>query len=264
MGFTLFLISLIASTIGAICGIGGGVIIKPILDILGGMNVSEASFSSGCTVLSMSAYAVLRERRSNCVELQARSLIPISIGAAVGGLAGKALFQLMAQDFSNAVVGIAQAACLIVLVVGTIAYTLVEHRVHTFHAEGVTARLLIGLLLGTLSAFLGIGGGPFNLVALSFFFSLRDKKAVISSLFIILISQLTGVLMQIVTSTVPDVPLAFLVAMICGGIAGGIIGRKSIQVLSGKSTKLMFVILNLIIIGISCLNIYRYLLQYNT
>ena len=47
-----------ASVVGAICGIGGGVIIKPLLDSFGIASVSEISFLSGCTVLSMSCYSV--------------------------------------------------------------------------------------------------------------------------------------------------------------------------------------------------------------
>ena len=44
-------ICLAASTVGAICGIGGGVIIKPVLDAMQIMTVQQVSFLSGCTVL---------------------------------------------------------------------------------------------------------------------------------------------------------------------------------------------------------------------
>ena len=55
-----FLVSLFASVAGAICGIGGGVIIKPVLDVLHLETVATISFLSGCTVLSMSCYSVGR------------------------------------------------------------------------------------------------------------------------------------------------------------------------------------------------------------
>lgn len=54
------LISFLASIAGAICGIGGGVIIKPVLDVVGLDNVTTISFLSGCTVLAMSCYYVGR------------------------------------------------------------------------------------------------------------------------------------------------------------------------------------------------------------
>ena len=41
------IISLAASIVGAICGIGGGVIIKPLLDVTGLATVATSSFLSG-------------------------------------------------------------------------------------------------------------------------------------------------------------------------------------------------------------------------
>ena len=61
------LICLAASALGAICGIGGGVIIKPVLDSLGIYSVSTVNFLSGCTVLSMSGYTVLKGLRDTCL-----------------------------------------------------------------------------------------------------------------------------------------------------------------------------------------------------
>lgn len=51
-------VSFLASTVGAICGIGGGVIIKPVLDMFAVLDVSTISFLSGCTVLAMTCYSV--------------------------------------------------------------------------------------------------------------------------------------------------------------------------------------------------------------
>ena len=42
-----FLVALGASAVGAVCGIGGGVIIKPVLDLLHLETVSAISFLSG-------------------------------------------------------------------------------------------------------------------------------------------------------------------------------------------------------------------------
>lgn len=62
MELLFFIISFCASVIGVICGIGGGVIIKPVLDAFGVLNVSAISFLSGCTVLSMSCYSVIKSK----------------------------------------------------------------------------------------------------------------------------------------------------------------------------------------------------------
>ena len=57
-----FFICITATTLGAIAGIGGGVIIKPVLDALGGLSVASIGFLSGCTVLAMSVVSRLRSR----------------------------------------------------------------------------------------------------------------------------------------------------------------------------------------------------------
>ena len=41
------MVSFLASVAGAICGIGGGVLIKPILDTFGVLSVASISFLSG-------------------------------------------------------------------------------------------------------------------------------------------------------------------------------------------------------------------------
>ncbi|WP_044297389.1 hypothetical protein [Robinsoniella peoriensis] len=50
----------LASAAGSICGIGGGVIIKLVLDATGTMHVTTISFLSGCTVLSMSVVSLYK------------------------------------------------------------------------------------------------------------------------------------------------------------------------------------------------------------
>ena len=57
-----------ASIVGAICGIGGGVIIKPVLDSFGVLDVTAISFLSGCTVLSMTTYSVLKNKISSSTD----------------------------------------------------------------------------------------------------------------------------------------------------------------------------------------------------
>ena len=49
MEILVLLIAFGASVVGAICGIGGGVIIKPLLDAFGIASVAEISFLSGST-----------------------------------------------------------------------------------------------------------------------------------------------------------------------------------------------------------------------
>ena len=53
---------LLATTVGSISGIGGGVLIKPVLDAVADMPSSQISFLSGITVLTMTIVSLLRSR----------------------------------------------------------------------------------------------------------------------------------------------------------------------------------------------------------
>ena len=55
-----------------------------------------------------------------------------------------------------------------------------------------------------MSSFLGIGGGPINLVVLFYFFSMETKTAAQNSLYIILFSQITSLLTTLITHSVPE------------------------------------------------------------
>ena len=92
-----FVICFLASVTGAVCGIGGGVIIKPVLDAFHIMDVSSISFLSGCTVLSMTAYSVLRSRIGGESGVDRKTGFPLAVGAALGGLAGKWMFSFVSS-----------------------------------------------------------------------------------------------------------------------------------------------------------------------
>lgn len=172
-----FAICFLASVAGAICGIGGGVIIKPVLDAFGILDVNVISFLSGCTVLSMTTYSVVKSRMSRESHVETAVGTPLALGAAAGGLAGKQLFSWVlsiSPDKDQA--GAVQACCLLIVTVGTLIYTLRRERIRTCRVQNSAACALIGIFLGILSSFLGIGGGPINLVVLFYFFPCRRKR----------------------------------------------------------------------------------------
>lgn len=258
--YVLFvLISFGASIIGAICGIGGGVIIKPVMDAFGVLSVAAVSFLSGCTVLSMSTYSIARSFLAKEKQIELRTATALAIGAAIGGIAGKQLFSIVSGWFAEAdTVGAIQAVFLLLLTLGTLLYTLRKERIHTHTTKSLLICLLVGFILGLLSSFLGIGGGPINLVVLYYFFSMSSKQAAANSLYIIFFSQLSSLLLSIFNQTVPKVELPLLALMVLSGIAGGMLGRAVNQKIEDKVVDRLFILLMVIIMGICCWNIVRY------
>ena len=221
MYVVFFLVSFLASVAGAICGIGGGVIMKPLLDATGVLSVSAVSFLSGCTVLSMAVISVGSSMRNKTVCVKFAVTLPLAAGSAIGGIAGKAVFQSIKSRAAENTVGLIQAAVLLLITLITFIYTLQKDKVHTLALENIPACLGVGILLGFFSSFLGIGGGPINLMVLSCFFSMGTKEAAVNSLFIILVSQVFSLIQTVLTGNVPEIEGMFLLLMTAGGILGG-------------------------------------------
>lgn len=254
-----FVVSFGASIIGAICGIGGGVIIKPALDMFGWASVSTISFLSGCTVLSMSCYSVGKSLIAHDSRVDMRTGTALAIGAAIGGVTGKQMFITIKALFTNPnQVGAVQAFCLMVITIGTLLYTVFKARIRTHHVNNLMICTIIGIALGICSSFLGIGGGPINLVVLYFFFSMDTKTAAENSLYIILFSQMASLIMTVITGTVPEFTWITLILMVAGGIFGGYTGRIINKKIDGAMINKLFIALMVVIILISAGNVWRY------
>ena len=86
MDILFFVVAFLSSIVGAICGIGGGVVIKPVLDMFRLGAPATINFLSGCTVLSMSCYSVVKALRSGDSRVEMSTGTPLAIGAALGGV----------------------------------------------------------------------------------------------------------------------------------------------------------------------------------
>lgn len=259
MGIIFLLVSFLASILGAICGIGGGIIIKPVLDATGVMGVSEISFLSGCTVLSMAVISVMKSLKRKDKSIDLKQGTALAVGAAIGGVAGKILFQyayVICPDKDQ--VAAIQAAILFIITIGTLIYTIFELKIQTHSVKNLVICIIIGFLLGIISSFLGIGGGPINLVVLAFFFSMDTKTAAANSLYIILFSQAASLINSLVCSNIPSVNLGILLIMIIGGVAGGLLGSKINRKISNEGVGKLFIALMVVIVFICMYNILKF------
>ena len=252
----IFIVCLLASTAGGICGIGGGVIIKPVVDALGVLSVRALSFLSGLTVLSMSCISVYKQRKRRLVDMKTGT--PLALGAAIGGLCGKAIFDVIKSAVGEAPVGLIQSIALGVITLLTLLYMLNRAKIRTHNVRNPLLCALIGLVLGIMSSFLGIGGGPINLCVLYFFFSMDTKKAAANSLYVILYSQIFSALSTVVQGRIPTFSWLLLILRVLGGVLGGMLGHKFNEKLSAKQVDKLFIGLLVVIILICVYNACRF------
>lgn len=256
-GLVMFLVCLIASGVGSIAGYGGGVIIKPVLDALHILPVSTVSFLSGCTVLAMSAASLVRSRGSG-VKLRVRTTTPLALGAAVGGLLGKWLFQLVKTGADENILGLCQSALLLATTALVWVYTLKKDKLPSYRLESLAVCALAGLILGVVSAFLGIGGGPLNMALLFFFFSMEAKEAAKNSIFIILFSQTASLVSALVQGNVPEFVWYQLALMAAGGVGGALAGAAAGRRMDNRAVERLLMGLMVVIIGINVYNTVSY------
>lgn len=257
MELLVFLVCFLACGVGAVAGVGGGIIIKPVLDATGIMNSVQISFLSGCTVLTMTAYSVISKHLTNKSGSNSTTRTRfLALGAIIGGIVGKTLFDLLVATVNTNLILIkrVQSGILLALVMLTFLYMVREDKIKTYNVENGFLLVVIGLALGLMSSFLGIGGGPFNLMFLSFFLSMGTKDAASNSLYIILWSQLASLVETIILGKVPDVNMMYLVIMVIAGLLGGVIGRKINSKISEKAVRMTFLGLIVLIMAICIYN----------
>jgi len=260
MYILLFLLCLIASTLGAITGVGGGILIKPIADAMNLLPVSVISFLSGCTVLCMSASSLIRGR-GNGVKLEKAVTIPLAAGSIGGGLLGKWLFELIRQNFENeAVLGLIQASLLLAMTLAVLIYYLFKSKIRPKNLRGIPLCAVVGLVLGVISSFLGIGGGPANVAILCLLFSMSSKEAAKNSIFIIFFSQVVSLVSTFAGGTVPDVSVWLVVLMAAGGVLGALIGSAVSKRISDKGVDKVFMWMLAAIALVNVWNIVRFIM----
>ena len=117
-----FAVSILASVVGAICGVGGGVFMKPALDAVGVLPVNTITFLSTCTVISMTSYNVISSAM-NSKKGGSDNLIDwnlttwLAIGSAIGGVIGKYIYDIIKNSSPNKeMVGGYQAIALLIAV----------------------------------------------------------------------------------------------------------------------------------------------------
>lgn len=220
----LFIV-LFATTAGALTGMGGGVIIKPILDMLGNFDALSISMLSSITVFSMASVSVFGHRRRG-KRLEGKIVAPLAVGAAIGGMAGDWLVSLFAVRHSGPTITVVQNAVLALLIAGIFMYMRNKDKVRKLNKAGIIAPAVTGAILGVLASFLGVGGGPINAALIIFVFGFETSTATVCSLVIIWFSQAAKLVSAAMTGGFGECNLTMLPPMIIGALCGGIFGGR--------------------------------------
>lgn len=253
MGIIYFFVAIGSTIVGSMAGLGGGVIIKPVLDALGGLSTSNISVLSSTTVLSMAIITIINQLK-NKSDFKFKKTIYIGIGSIFGGILGQKLLKISLAHLNHSTYSIIQNGFLAILLIIVFIYMNNKSKFRSYKIENLIACIIIGFILGTISSFLSIGGGPINVFVLTMLFSMPTKEAAINSVVTILFSQISKVTTIAISSGIGAFELAPLPYMIIGGILGGFIGSRLNKKTSDKTILKVF---NIVLILLILLTVYN-------
>ncbi len=252
------LVILFATTLGALAGIGGGVLFKPVFDAFGEYSAAQVSVISSSAVFAMSLVSVIisyKQIKNQSQNLKA--LLTLAAGAAFGGWLGELLFSRLTGGDSQ--IRIIQNIILLILIIFVIIYMKNENK-KSLNKSGIPTGAVTGVALGCVSAFLGIGGGPINVAVITLVFGLDIKATVIASLMTILFAQGTK-LLAVAFKSPSAFNIKLLPFVIAAGVCGALIGRMLNKKAGNKTVNNCFIAVQFMIIVLCVFNIIKYALN---
>ncbi len=225
----LVIIGFIGGFTSGLLGIGGGIVMVPLLAYVAGLSFHMATTISLAQILVGALSGGYRHYRLGNVNLR--------IGLILGVCS--ALAAIVASYFSPRVPADSLQVAYLILLVISGGMLLIPKREPAEGMEPVPPVLpvaILGATAGLVTGFLGAGGGFFMVPVMIYGLGLRTKTSIGTSLVAIIFGSLAGGFTKLVTGQF-DLGIAFLVVL--GGAVGAQAGAMAANRLSARLLRLM-------------------------
>lgn len=250
-----YVASVIAGIIMGLIGGGGSILTVPILVYLLGFNPIVGTAYSLFVVGATSTVGAFQSLKQGLVDL--KSAITFAIPSIFGVyLTRRYLVPILPENMFTIGSFTVTSGIFIMIIFAIVmlmaSYSMISDKKELLddtHKEvdfNTTIVLILGLLTGIISGFVGAGGGFLNIPVLVLFVKLPMKKAIGTSLFIISIKSLIGFLGDLKTI---DIDWSFLLSFTALSIVGIILGLYFSKFIDGKKLKKGFGYFTLIMGG---------------
>lgn len=212
----LVLLGFAAGILGSMIGLGGGIVIVPVLTFLGFPPTVAASNS---------LFAALSNAIASTLSYSRQKRIVYSLGLKLGLLSipGTVLGALVSTDVSPDIFKILFGFVLIVSAVYIFLRKKIESNEKTFSKQMIVFAVSASFFAGIISAFFGIGGGVVFVPLMVVGMGILMRKAAPTSQLILLFSSLSGVIAHSLLGHPDFVQAGFLSV---GSFAGGLVGAR--------------------------------------
>ena len=254
---SLGLISVAAGVLGSIVGLGGGVVIVPVLTILYGVNIRLAIGASLVSVIATSsgaAAAYVRERMTNL-----RAGMFLEIATTTGAVSGAYLTTLVSTQFLFVLFGVVlgyssfatfrkrHSAEPLTVSNDRIAnyfnlhgsyYDTAENKEISYKVVGSKPGLALMYVAGLVSALLGIGSGALKVPAMDIAMHLPMKVSTATSNFMIGVTAAASAGIYFTRGQIDPIIAA---PVATGALLGAAVGAKVLGRITSKTVRLVFV-----------------------
>lgn len=238
--FVLFLIAYFAGLIGALTGLGGGVILVPVLVLLLNIDLKYAMGTSLISVIATSSGAALTFMNNHYTNLKIGMFL--EVGAILGAIVGALLIKYMPTAIISIIFGI------VLLLSAWLSLT--HHKakppkaIHPPKNLYTILRTPIAFILmtiaGGLSGLLGVGSGALKVLSLELVMGLPYKVATSTSNFMIGMTASASVGIYLSAGYIyPEIAFPVLI----GVLIGSFIGSKILIRANPEKLKILFVII---------------------
>lgn len=236
----LFLFSLLAGFIGALTGLGGGIIVTPVLILLFHINIHYAMGASLISVIATSsgtAVAYLKEGYANIrigIFLETAAVIGAILGALLIGFISKSLLAMIfsvvliisayltlrRKDEDNLYTSSHPLAAKLKLDGD---YPHQQKQVH-YHVQNTSIAWFIMLIAGALSGLLGIGSGTLKVLAMDQALRLPYKVSTTTSNFMIGITATASAGIYFLNGYIqPQITFPVMIGVLAGSFVGSFV-----------------------------------------
>jgi uncharacterized membrane protein YfcA len=255
--FQIFLIAIFAGLLGAMLGLGGGIIVTPALTLLFGVDISTAIGASIISVIatsSGSAIAYLRDKITNV-----RVGMFLEIATTTGAITGAFIAGLINPQFLFMIFGVLLLYTALTMVkkinvelpqnvqkdpLGTKLnlhgkyYDKALKEEVEYNVDNVKAGFGVMYGAGVISGLLGIGSGSFKVMAMDMFMKMPLKVSSATSNFMMGVTAAASATVYFLRGDI-DPKISAPVAL--GVLIGARIGTKVMQRLKSKTIRKLFI-----------------------
>jgi len=251
MVFVLAITGLVVGVISGFFGVGGGMLLIPILLTLG-FGIKQSIAMSVVQMVFSSVFGSYTNYKKG--NLQINEGIWVGIGGVIGAVIGSFFTDILPSKILEYI--------FLALVIFAFIRVATSKKPSQDQEEGSFSKVtlfIIGVVIGTIAMMLGVGGSVMLTPVLIGFLHFPSKKAATAGLFFVVFSSITGLIYKLIAGTFDNLNLDLTYALTLGiaSVIGVVLGIKLKERVHDNRHKQFLLIMYLVIIALTLNKIFQ-------